>query len=98
MRNDARTTLRFELAVDVRRLLTKRRQDMVGMLKSCGISPNDVPFDTSIWRDGGVVHLERFVRDKGTGNILLNDKGTEPETEGLSVTPNCIPDWIPSDR
>jgi hypothetical protein len=97
MRNDARTMLRFELAVNIHRLLGKRRGEVIAMLESCGIPARDVPRETAIWREGPVVHLERFVRHEGDGPILVNDDGTGARVEPLSITPDRIPEWIPMD-
>lgn len=97
MRNDARTRLRVRLASDVRALHEKRRQDVIGILKTSGASLNGVPFNTRIWRSGTRVHLERFVPHAETGNPVWRDDQTGPVVEEFFIEPDHIPDWIPFD-
>lgn len=70
------------------------RLDAVKMLKACGVDPHDIPLDTPITNENGVVTLFRFVRDS-SGAIVRGQDGS-PEEEEFTVHPpdDAIPSWL----
>lgn len=82
------------MATAAQRLLEKRKQETIEMLKSCGIEPRTVPLWPEIWREGPYVYLERFMFTED-GALRIDDYG--PMIEEFAIEPERIPDWIPFD-
>jgi len=74
------------------RLLERRRQEVNAMLRSCGVDPRTVPLWPEIWREGDVVHIDRFMFD-GRGRVRRDNRGVM--VEECEICPDVIPDWIP---
>lgn len=96
MRNDARSRLRAQLAESVLALWGQRRQEIVAMVRSCGLEPNQIPLGSQLWREGDRIHLDRFVCDPESGNVIFSEKLQGPLTEEFTIEPESIPHWIPS--
>lgn len=77
-------------------LREKRRQEVIQMLKACGVSPEDIPQDTPFHREGRSVFLKRYVRS-GNGGILFSESEQGPVVEEIEIQPppEVIPDWLP---
>jgi hypothetical protein len=88
---------RTPLGKAARKLLDKRHREIIEMLNSCGIAPEDVPYGTEMTRKGKKVRLERFVRSQKDGRILFNTDLTY-KSERVSIEPETIPAWIPAGR
>lgn len=76
-------------------LTARRRGDLVALLESCGIDPDDIPSATAIGRQGSRIFLERIVR--GWDGTILRDEMGVSRVERFSVKPpdgGQIPDWI----
>lgn len=91
MRNDLRSRRRAHVAALAMSLLESRKQDVMEMLGSCGVSPQDVPLWPALWRDEGGVHIDRYVRNE-EGNIRVEDGW--PVIREEVIQPSVIPEWI----
>lgn len=88
-------TLHLAAVVDAAmKLLERRKQETIEMLKSCGVDPSTVPLWPEIWREGPYVYTERFMFDDN-GRLRRDDYG--PMIEEFAIEPEVIPDWIPFD-
>jgi len=76
------------------KLLERRKQETVAMLKSCGVDPRTVPLWPDIWREGPYVYIERYMFTE-SGQIRRDDYG--PMIEEFAIEPDVIPSWIPFD-
>lgn len=95
MRNDARSRLRARMAGAAMTLWEQRRQELVALVRSCGIEPNQIPLDSQLWHEGGRIHLDRFICDPQSGAIVYSEELQGPLREEFTIEPKSVPSWIP---